>query len=610
MCGIAGLFDYRATIGPGEESGRAVLAMTATLTHRGPDGDGLFSDLQGRCVLGHRRLSVIDRSAAGRQPMMSADGRWVVVCNGEVYNFQELRPLLEREGIALRGRSDTEVLANSIARWHAGALQKLDGMFAFAAFDTETGELLLARDPFGEKPMYYVELPRGGLAFASELQALETLPGFDAEVSIDAMAEVLMFQYIGAPRTIYRSVRKLPPGHWLQAAPGQGFRVYRYYSFQAGTGEPEERPLGDLADELEEILVRSIRRRLVADVPVGAFISGGVDSPTVCALARNELGRPLKTFTLGFAGNPESEHETARAFAEHLGLEHHARMLTPSDTAILPEIGGWLDEPNADWSCLPVYLLSKLAREHVTVALSGDGGDEMFAGYSWYFPPLETERTASGSAVPWRADPAYMAGLLMTGESVIAELFGRLPTVLAERLDQLRAEINQPSPGLAFRLRRNEMENYLPGAVLAKVDRMSMRHSLEVRTPFLQTELARFAARLPARALYGSGMGKLVLREVAYRHLPRKLIDLPKRGFGLPGSDWGGAEIRSAARRLLLSEESQLRRCLGREVLDAFVQRDSDTHQLWTLAMLESWCRHHRVTLPVARRQDVQPRAS
>jgi asparagine synthase (glutamine-hydrolysing) len=610
MCGIAGLFDHGATIGTGEEASRAVRAMAATLIHRGPDGDGLFSDPQGRCVLGHRRLSVIDRSAAGRQPMMSADGRWVVVCNGEVYNFQELRPLLQREGIVLRGRSDTEVLVNSIALWQTGALPRLDGMFAFAAFDTQTGELLLARDPFGEKPLYYVELPRGGLAFASELQALETLPGFDAEVSVDAMAEVLMFQYVGAPRTIYRSVRKLPPGHWLRAAPGQGFRIHRYYSFPAETGEPEERSVGDLADELEEILVRSIRRRLVADVPVGAFISGGVDSSTVCALARNKLGRPLKTFTLGFAGNPESEHQTARSFAEHLGLEHHARMLVPADTAILPEIGAWLDEPSADWSCLPVYLLSKLAREHVTVALSGDGGDEMFAGYSWYFPPLETERTASGSAVPWRADPAYTAGLLMTGESVIAELFGGLPTVLAERLEQIRAQINQPSPGLAFRLRRNEVENYLPGAVLAKVDRMSMRHSLEVRTPFLQTELALFAARLPARALYGSGRGKLVLREVAYRHLPRELIDLPKRGFGLPGPDWGGAEIRSGARQLLLSEESRLRLCLGREILHAFVQRDSDTHQLWTLAMLESWLRHHRVTLPEARGQDVQPRAS
>lgn len=604
MCGLAGLYDHAALMAAPRATA-VVRSMIATLAHRGPDGEGTWADARGRCTLGHRRLSVIDTSPAGRQPIGSSDGRWIAVVNGELYNFEDLRPRLEAHGVRFRGRSDSEVLVNALALWQARALPLFDGMFAFAAFDTLSGELLLARDPFGEKPLYYLELPGGGLAFASEVQALAGVPGFDPTLNPDAIAELLLFQYVGAPRTIYQAVRKLPPGHLLHGRPGAGARVERYFTFDADGGELEPRPLAQFADELEEILARSIRRRLVADVPLGACLSGGVDSSTVCALAQRQLGHPLQTFTLGFVDQPESEHETAREFARHLGVEHHVKLVDEDAVETLPSLGAWLDEPNADWSCLPVYLLSQHARERVTVMLSGDGGDEMFTGYPWYFEPLERDRVGP----PWRADAAYTDGLLMTSERAVARLFGRVPPVLAERLARIRSRIDEGPGSLAFRLRRNEAENYLPGAVLAKVDRMSMRHALEVRTPFLSPELAAFAARLPLSALCGGGRGKLVLRELAGRYLPQPLLDLPKRGFGLPGRDWAGDRIRRLAREWVQGDASLLRQCLG-PALDAWVETDADSHRLWTLVLLESWCRHHPVAMPRLEREAVPLRAS
>ena len=282
MCGIAGMFRPRQRLQI-PEAQRLLRQMIGTLRHRGPDADGLWCEVNGRCILGHRRLSIIETSDAGGQPFRSDDGRWVVVVNGEIYNFQELKPIVERAGGKVRGHTDTEILLQSLALWGIRALEKFDGMFAFAAYDTQTGELLLARDAFGEKPIYLMDLPAGGVAFASELQALECVPGFDPTVDLDAMGELLCFQYIGAPRSIYRSVKKLGPGEWLRVT-ATGERISgRFFAF-----EPSEnvfdRPLPDLVDELEDILVRSIRRRMIADVPVGAFLSGGVDSSTVCAL--------------------------------------------------------------------------------------------------------------------------------------------------------------------------------------------------------------------------------------------------------------------------------------------------------------------------------------
>ena len=595
MCGIAGFFNAA-----GSFDRDALLRMLGTLTHRGPDDEGVWADLQGRCLLGHRRLSIIDTSSAGHQPMAGTDGRWIVSLNGEIYNFLELRPLLEAEGVSFRGRTDTEVLIAAIARWGTGAMERLDGQFAFAAYDTHTGELLLARDPFGEKPLYYCALAGGGWAFASELQALETLPGFDGEASLDAIAELLLFQYVGAPRTIYRSVQKLPPGHWLHLRPGAAPELRRYFEFDAAV-EPDSRPLQVLADEAEELLVRSLRRRMIADVPLGAFLSGGVDSSTACALVRHKLKLPLDTFTIGFRGAEDSEHTAARRFATHLGTTHHEQILDPSAGDFLLNIGSVLDEPNADSSCLPTYLLSQFARQHVTVALSGDGGDELFCGYDRYLLTL-AEGASAGPG--WDAGKAYYAGrMLISSEAQVAALLGGMPAATQALLDRLRDEVRSGKGPLHARMRGTDVANYMPGAVLAKVDRMSMRHSLEVRTPFLNVELARFAARLPAEHLYKGNRGKVILREIARRYLPAELVDAPKRGFGFPTTQWGRDELLRAAEVLLLGPEGRLRACLGHATLDRFLaaQRSYagyETYRLWAVAMLESWCRHHPIRLP------------
>ena len=605
MCGIAGLFNF-STLWPDLGSAeQLVRRMTDCIVYRGPDAEGIWVDQQGRCVLGHRRLSIIDTSDAGRQPMMGQDGRWIITFNGEIYNFQELRRDLESLGTIFHGRTDTEVLLAGIARWGVEVLPRLDGMFAFAAFNRESGEMLLARDPFGEKPLYYMELGGGGLAFASELHCLEALPGFDASLSLDAMAELLMFQYIGAPRTIYQSVKKLQPGHWLRCSPDRPLEIGRHFEFLPGRGGFERRSMSDLADELEELLVVSVRRRLISDVPLGAFLSGGVDSSTVCALVRKRLGVPLKTFSMGFEGAEESEHDIASQFAKHLGTEHYERVLRPDAARFLEEIGRVLDEPNADSSCMPTFLLSEFARNKVTVAISGDGGDEMFGGYGRYFDTLQEQQNFSGFfSTSWRPGPAYYSGRILVFDSQSIEaLFGHVPDGLARHVSTLQKEIDQARENLLCALRKTDVDNYLPGAVLPKVDRMSMRHSLEVRTPFLSVALARFAERLPPEFMVRGRHGKLILRELAYRYLPKRLIDMPKKGFGIPMSEWGKSELLSLAERMLKGADSRMLEMLGYESINKFLSHQGNrggfaAYQVWAVVTLESWLRTHSARLP------------
>lgn len=602
MCGIAGLYNHGALLGGAEPALIHVRTMLATIMHRGPDADGVWVDHANRCALGHRRLSIIDTSDAGRQPMASTDQRWWISFNGEIYNFQELRERLAAAGVHPRGRTDTEILVLGIQQWGTEFLSWLDGMFAFAAFDTVSGELLLARDAFGEKPLYYTELAGGAVAFASELQALEALPGFDDEVSLDAMAEVLMFQYIGSPRSIYRSVHKLLPGQWMKLS-REGKTFGTHFSFNPAPEAVFDRNDDELADELEELLVTSLRRRLISDVPLGAFLSGGVDSSTVCALIRRRLGEPLKTFSMGFAGSGESEHETARLFADHLGTEHYEKILTPDSSAFLQTIGEILDEPNGDSSCLPTYLLSEFARKHVTVAISGDGGDELFAGYGRFMSTIQEFDGANGNTSRSVGEAYYSDRILVAPDAHIARLFGEVPPGLAAHLRTLRSGLDAGAQPLHARLRKTDLENYMPGAVLPKMDRMSMRHSLEVRTPFLNRDLARFAERLGDRALYSGGVGKQLLRRVACRYLPAELINMPKRGFAIPTSQWAPAELWSVTRRMLFSDDSRLLNALGANRLESFIGKQdqfngSAVYRVWGLVMLESWCRSHKVSLP------------
>jgi asparagine synthase (glutamine-hydrolysing) len=591
---------------------QAVQRMVRTIAHRGPDAERIWTDARGRCVLGHRRLSIIDTSNAGLQPMSGCERRWIMCFNGEIYNYLEVRPQLQAAGVRFRGRTDTEVLLEAIAHWGTNAFDRIDGQFAFAAFDTFTGELLLARDPFGEKPLYFTHLPDGTVAFASELQALELLPGFDAVVDVDAVAEMLTFQYVGAPRSIYRSVQKLPPGHWMKITPSGQTQLRRYFQFQPGLSGFSDQPISRLADELEDILLRSISRRMIADVPLGAFLSGGVDSSTVCGLVRRKLARPLMTFSTGFKGAPESEHFIARKFAKHLGTEHHEEILSPNASEFLSGIGNILDEPNGDSSCLPTYLLSAFARRHVTVAISGDGGDEMFGGYGRYFATLDDLTAHEDGSLPgWTPGSVYYGNRILVGdERHVQDLLGYLPNGFSAHLRRLRRELDEARHRLVYEMRRTDVDNYMPGAVLAKVDRMSMRHSLEVRTPFLNVELARFAERLPAEILINRGKGKVLLRELAYRYLPRELVDLPKQGFGLPMSDWARTELLDVSSRLLESEDSRLLAALGAERMAKLMDRQRtpggfSPYQIWAVAVLESWLRHHPAKLPDLRTEAV-----
>ena len=599
MCGIAGIVSKRGSLSPAQLSALAE-GMADTMRYRGPDAAGVWLDPEGRCALAHRRLSIIDLTAAGAQPMVGRQGRCAITYNGEFYNFLEIKPTLERLDIAFHSRSDTEVLLAGLNRWNTDFLDKIDAMFALGYYDSGKRELIIARDIFGEKPLYYVDTERY-FAFSSELHALQELPGFDPAIDRDTIATYLTFQYVPAPQTIYASARKLPPGCYLRLREGHSPEVCRYFEFRTADARTAGRPLDDLADELEDILVTSLRRRLISDVPLGAFLSGGVDSSTVAALVRRRLGLPLNTFSIGFAGDARSEHFDAAEIAQLLGCDHHEQVLEGYAVDLGRHIGTVLDEPNGDSSCVPTWLVSRHARQQVTVALSGDGGDEMFGGYGRYFVTVDEDdakRSGDRRYAQWQAGDNYVSSrLLVFLDNEIAALFGGVPPGLAERLAGLRRRVGEDRRPLINVLRELDAANYMPGAVLAKVDRMSMQHSLEVRAPLLGRDVAAFAARLAAEGCYGAGQGKLVLKRVTARYLPEGWVERPKRGFGIPIELWDKSHLLPATRALLADREARLPRWLGRARLAAYLDRLEDSfhaYQCWGIFILETWLRSHR----------------
>ena len=598
MCGIAGIVDKRGKLGPAR-LGQLAKEAADRMRHRGPDNSGVWVSPDGRCALSHRRLSIIDVSSAGHQPMVSRTGHSVIAFNGEVYNFLELKGELEARGAAFRSSSDTEVLLEMLEQEGQEALVRLDAMFALGHYDIGRQELLLARDIFGEKPLYYVD-HEDYFAFASELHSLANLPGFDARIDRSAIASYLCFQYVPTPQTIYRSARKLPPASYLTVGPSGDVTIRPYYRFETSAAEHSARSLDDLADELEAILLTSLRRRLISDVPLGAFLSGGVDSSTVAALVTKKLGIPLQTFSIGFANHPDSEHLDAAAIARMLGTDHRDRVLTADAIELGHHIGTVLDEPNADSSCLPTFLLSGFAREHVTVALSGDGGDEMFGGYGRYFVTVdEWERKRKGSwLLPgWRAGEVYWSTrILVYPDDQLEAAIGEIPVELAERLAKMRRAVDEDRRPLLNVLREADALNYMPGAVLAKVDRMSMQHSLEVRAPLLGIEVADFAKQLAANDCYRQGSGKLVLKRVASRYLPESWINRPKRGFGLPMDLWSADKLLPITRSLVLGNDARLPAWLDRRLLGRYLdgmERDFNAYRVWSLYILENWLRSH-----------------
>lgn len=605
MCGIAGIVDYAGAFGR-ERLGAIALAMRDTMVHRGPDDAGLWLDPAGTCALAHRRLSIIDLRPEGRQPMSGEGSDVQVTFNGEIYNYRALREELLRAGTRFHSATDTEVLPHLFRTLDPSALSRLDGMFAVGLWHAGRRKLLLARDPFGKKPLYYGQGP-GWFAFASELQALMRVPGFDAEIDEEALAQYLLLQYVPSPWTICRGARKLDPGSYLELELGAGeaaVRTQRYARFEARERRAEPRAaFADRVAQLGAIAQRAVEKRLVSDVPLGAFLSGGVDSSLVVALATRELGRPLQTFSIGFAGTTETEHQFARQVAELLGTEHHEELVNPDGVALVHDIAARLDEPNGDSSCLPTLLLSHHARRFVTVALSGDGGDELFGGYSRYADTLNevadwrSRLRRSLRERRWFAPAdAYLSPRWLTCQPAqVEQLMGRLPARVVETLDHWRAGLNATSTPLMHRMRTLDVATYLPGAVLAKVDRMSMQVSLEVRCPLLDREVAGFAAGLSDSECWQAPADtKRLLKALLARYLPQPLIERKKMGFGLPANAWSRERMLELASDVLLGSGSRLGDLLDRQALRRWLdgQRKPggfSIYQVWPMLIAELW---------------------
>ncbi len=592
MCGIAGW------IGPKLDVGEA-RSMIARLAHRGPDDEGDWRD--GDVWLGQRRLSIVDLSPAGHQPMHSATGRYVVTFNGEIYNYPEIMAVLKEAGHSFRGHSDTEVMLAAFEEWGVeAALQRFNGMFAFAVWDRQERTLLLARDRMGEKPLYYAERD-GEIAFASELSALWQLSWLDKTVDRAALAAYFRYLCVPAPATIVRGARKLRPGEMLKWHEGKS-EISSYWSVRQATSIGLAHPLTlsfeEAADELEELLRDAVRIRLRSDVPYGALLSGGIDSSLTVALMQQEASQPVSTFTIGFKEKSHDESVFAREIASHIGTSHAEEILNAQDVIdLVPKIASLHDEPFADSSSIPTFLLSQFARRHVKVVLSGDGGDELFGGYPRYFwagriEHLRRRLTPQGAAMLGRAINSIPAALLnnadrhilrgklggANGLAIRAQRFGAYLMHPPEDVyDAIVSAWKQPAEILSGEFKEDQMlspqleryadlswaggmmavdqEHYLPDDILTKMDRASMAVALEARAPLLDHRLVEWAARVPLQYKLSphGDTGKLLLREVLYRHVPPQLIDRPKMGFGMPVGSWLRKELRDWAEEMLTS---------------------------------------------------------
>ena len=628
MCGIAGIWSSQC----GDDDIRTTLSnMTESLQHRGPDDVGLWADVQAGLGLGHRRLSVIDLTAAGHQPMISSSGRYCIVLNGEIYNFQEIRKQLQALGHCFRGHSDTEVLIEAVQEWGIEqTLPRLNGMFAFAVWDASLRLLYLVRDRLGVKPLYYGWAGRDFL-FASELKALAAVPRFKREVDRESLAAYFRHGYVPAPQSIYHGARKVCPGHFVVTGEPE-LRSHRcrtvcYWDLPEIVEAAEGRLFSGTAEEaiscLDDLLRDSIRLRMTADVPLGAFLSGGVDSSTVVALMQAQSTRPIKTFTIGFTDSNYDESPYARRVARHLGTDHTEVYVTPDEAmSVIPQLPSLYDEPFGDSSAIPTSLVSLMARQHVTVSLSGDGGDEMFSGYTRY---VECERLWSvlGRMPRWARESARAlvgivrrtaSGRLHRRMKTVQELlaldseegvYERQMTIFPDEERVAAVTRERPTTPNAARtwpktlsLRRKMMladaMHYLPDDILVKLDRASMGVSLEAREPLLDYRVVEFASRLPLDHLIRSGNSKWILRSVLGRYVPTAFMDRPKRGFAIPRNDWLRGPLRDWAEGLFnetrLKREGYLNAVLVRRLWqEHLTSRGNWGTQLWCVAMFQAW---------------------
>lgn len=624
MCGIAGIVSLQGTAGA-----EAVRAMTARLVHRGPDADGLWSD--GSCALGHRRLSIIDLSDAGRQPMSNDDESVWITFNGEIYNFRSLRADLQGLGHAFRTRTDTEVILRAYDQWGDGCIRRLRGMFAFALWDRPRRRLLLARDRVGKKPLFYAWVG-DRFVFASELQALLALPDVPREVDWQAVDSYLSWGYVPAPHTAFKGIRKLLPGHSLDVDFSKDAPLARETSYWHLEYSPKlALSESEAIEALRERLTEAVRLRMISDVPLGAFLSGGIDSSIVVGLMAGLSDRPVKTFSIGFKEAAFNELDHARRVAERWSTSHTECVVEPDALAILPGLVRHFGEPYADSSAIPTYYVSKITRERVTVALNGDGGDESFAGYDRYLANAVAERlrripltTASARALgrllpdsPHQKSTARRIHrfLEVAGEPMAAR-YGRWLGYFAEaekrRLyaGDLRATLSGPRPddwleGLFDDARllhpveaamSVDVRSYLPYDLLVKVDITSMAHGLEARSPFLDHEVMELAASLPVSLKRRGRESKYLLKRAFADLLPAANVDRPKMGFGVPVGDWFRGPLRELLEDALLSEQARRRGIFASTALRTLVAdhiegRAEHSNRLWSLLMLELWLR-------------------
>ncbi|MGG1946444.1 asparagine synthase (glutamine-hydrolyzing) [Trinickia sp. NRRL B-1857] len=650
MCGFVGLLNWDGLSGEADGHARA---MADAIAHRGPDDEGFWRDPNGCVIFGHRRLAIVDLSAAGHQPMDSRSGRWTIAFNGEIYNHESLRAELERGGWALgwRGHSDTEVMLAAFEVWGVeGALQKCVGMFAFALWDRETKTLTLGRDRLGEKPLYYGWL-RNTLVFGSELASFYCHPDWHGEIDRGALALLMRHNYIPAPYSVFKGVSKLPPATVARFSKrGKEPEIREYWSLREVAENAARAPFAgtpeQAVDEVERLLRQALQGQMMADVPLGAFLSGGIDSSTVVAVMQSLSKQPVRTFSIGFDVPGYNEAEHAKAVAKHLGTSHTELYVTSREALdVVPKLPSIYSEPFSDSSQIPTYLVSKLAREHVTVSLSGDGGDELFSGYSRYavsealwgrislLPASMRAAFAAGIravrpsvwngalALPLRAMPARyqfknpgdklhkFADLLglKTHDDVYRRLVShwQAPETLIPGAKEpptwltRRDGVPSSMTDVVRRMMFLDSVSYLPDDILVKVDRASMAVSLESRVPMLDHRIVEFASTLPMSILRHEGVAKWPLRQVLYRYVPKELIDRPKMGFGVPLDawlrgplrEWGESLINDCARSgdgLFNADEVRL----------AWQEHQSGArnwqYQLWDVLMFQAWHSQYR----------------
>ncbi len=649
MCGIAGILNTAKY--KGHDLREVMRRMNGTLSHRGPDGSGLWHDNDGSVALGHRRLAVLDLSEAGAQPMESMRGRYVISFNGEIYNHQSLRSELENCGVSSwRGHSDTEVILAAFETWGIGpALDRFDGMFAIAVWDKERSRLHLARDRLGEKPLYYGWLG-GSFVFASELKALRCHPDWKGQISRSALGLLMQFGYIPGPFSIYEKIFKLTPGNYitLRDPSDHSVKPVQYWSptsiARRGITTPFSGSETAAADALESVLGDAVRHQMVADVPIGAFLSGGIDSSTVVALMQSESAQPIRTFTIGFEESNYDEAKHAKAVATHLGTSHTELYVTPQQAReVIPALPLIYDEPFADVSQIPTCLISHLARQQVTVCLSGDGGDELFGGYNRYFwaqaiwnrigrlPDVAKRLLARGMsglspdnwdrvfaalgpllpAAYWQrlpGDKLHKMAQVMTATSE-ADLYLKLISMWKPPvpvIDDGTADVALNAPGLppfdapyAHKMMLWDTLSYLPDDILVKVDRAAMSVSLETRLPLLDYRVVEFAWTLPLSLKIRDGRGKWLLRKVLHRHVPERLVERPKMGFGVPIDSWLRGPLRAWAEDLLAEKRLQNEgffypQPIREKWREHLTGRRNWQYALWNVLMFQAWLQTER----------------